>query len=300
MTAVNPVLPVSGVTARRSGRSWIAQHPVASFFIGAYVISWLLWTPAVLGYTDGAWVAVFFVGVFGPFAAAAYVTHATGGSVRGWLRAIFRVRIDRRWYLAALVFPPVLVAVVSAEFAALGESLDFSLTGERLASYLPLLVFCILLNGGPEEPGWRGFALPHLEERLSPVQSTLLLGFLWALWHLPVLAFEDDPQHGLGTLAFIGVLVSTVVGIMLYAFTYTFLWNRTHSALACVLLHASYNTAIGVMVLRPDSELEKGTYVLLQTCLNVTLLAVAIALVYFTRGRLGRSVEPSMTAGART
>lgn len=299
MTTANPVLPVSAVTARRSGRSWIAQHPVVSFFVGAYLTSWFFWTPAVLGYTEGPWVGVFFVGVFGPFATAAYVTHATGGSIRGWLRAIFGVRIDRRWYLAALAFPPVLMAVVSAEFAALGESLDFSLTGERLASYLPLLAFCILLNGGPEEPGWRGFALPRLEERCSPVQSTLLLGFFWALWHLPVLAFEDDPQHGLGTLAFIGVLASTVVGIMLYAFTYTFLWNKTHSALACVLLHASYNTAIGLMILRPESELEKGTYVLLQACLNVTLLAVAIGLVYLTRGRLGRSVESSTAAGAR-
>jgi membrane protease YdiL (CAAX protease family) len=296
MTVTNPVLPVSAVTARRTGRSWIASHPVASFFVGAYLISWLFWAPAMLGYTDGAWVVVFFVGVFGPFASAAYVTHATGGSVRGWLRAIFRVRIDRRWYLAALAFPPVLMAVVGAEFAALGESLDFSLAGERLGSYLPLLVVCILLNGGPEEPGWRGFALPHLQERLSPVRSTLLLGFIWALWHLPVLAFEDDPRHGLSTLAFIGILAFTVLGIMLYAFTYTFLWNKTHSALACVLLHASYNTAIGVMILRPDSELEKGTYVLLQTCLNVTLLAVAIALVYFTRGRLGRSAERPVEA----
>jgi membrane protease YdiL (CAAX protease family) len=128
------------------------------------------------------------------------------------------------------------------------------------------------------------------------VRSTLLLGFIWALWHLPVLAFEDDPRHGLSTLAFIGILAFTVLGIMLYAFTYTFLWNKTHSALACVLLHASYNTAIGVMILRPDSELEKGTYVLLQTCLNVTLLAVAIALVYFTRGRLGRSAERPVEA----
>jgi membrane protease YdiL (CAAX protease family) len=244
----------------------------------------------VLGYTDGLWVLVFFIGVFGPLASAAYVTHATGAPVRGWLRAIFRVRIDRRWYLAALAFPLLLMAVVSVEFAALGESLDFSLAGERMASYLPLLIFCILLNGGPEEPGWRGFALPRLQERLSPVRSTLVLGFLWALWHLPVLAFEDDPQHGLGTLEFIGVLASTVIGIMLYAFTYTFLWNKTRSALACILLHASYNTAIGVMILRPDDELEKGTYVLLQTCLNVSLLVVAIALVYFTGGRLGQSI----------
>lgn len=267
---------------------WVRRHPLAAFFVGAYVFSWVLWLPAVLGFDEGFGVALFFLGVFGPATSAAVVVGLTGGSPREWLRSVLRVRFGLRWVAYAIGVPVGVVVVASLAFALTGEDLDFSLVEERLVSFLPVLAFTFLLNGGPEEPGWRGFALPRLEERLAPVRATLLLGILWAFWHLPLLAVEDDPSHGLGTWAFAGVIVLTVLGIVLYAFPYTFLWNRTGSALACMLLHAGFNTAIALVVLRPASALEEGTYVVLQVSLDATLLALALALVVATGGRLGR------------
>jgi CAAX protease family protein len=122
--------------------------------------------------------------------------------------------------------------------------LDFGLVGERVAAFLPTLLFCLLINGGPEEPAWRGSALPRLQERFSPVKATLVLGTIWGLWHLPLLLVEDNVDHDLGALAFAGMLVWTLGGFIAYAFTYTYLWNRTRSAPLCMLLHASYTTAI--------------------------------------------------------
>jgi membrane protease YdiL (CAAX protease family) len=270
----------------------IRAHPVAGFFVLTFAISWTLMTPAMVAGLDSAAAIPFFLGVFGPFAAAALVTRATGGSVRVWLRTSFRWRQPKRWYAAVIAFPVLLAAVASAEFALLGERLDFGLVGERAAAFLPLLIYCLLLNGGPEEFGWRGFALPRLQERFSPVRATFALGIPWGLWHLPLLLAEDNPDHGLAPLAYVALLLWTLGGFVAYSFTYTYVWNRTNSIFLSMLLHASYNTALGVVILRPADELVEGAYVKLSLALTGTLWLVALALVALTHGRLGLGPVP--------
>ncbi|HEX6236718.1 MAG TPA: type II CAAX endopeptidase family protein [Acidimicrobiales bacterium] len=275
-------------TRTAPARAWVASHPIPAFFAGAYLISWVLWAPAALGFDGGLGTALFFVGVFGPMAAAATVVHLGGGSAREWARKIFHVRFDRRWFLFALGLPFAIAAISSAGFVLAGETLDFDLLGERLAMLLPLLVVTFLLNGGPEEPGWRGFALPRLQERLSPVRATTLLGVLWALWHLPLLAIEDNPSHGLDTWGFAATSALFIVGVVLYAFPYTYLWNRTKSAIAAMALHAGFNTSLAVVILRDEDSLVEGTYLVMQVSQTMVLLAVAVGLVLATGGRLGR------------
>jgi uncharacterized protein len=132
--------------------------------------------PAVItGDLGGLPAAFFFLGVFGPASAGAIVTRATGASIRGWLREIFKFRLLARLYIAAIGVPVVLAVVASAGFALAGESLDFGLAGERAAAFVPLFVFCLLLNGGPEEPGWRGFALPTSRSASPPFGRRLSL-----------------------------------------------------------------------------------------------------------------------------
>jgi membrane protease YdiL (CAAX protease family) len=277
-------------------RSSISVHPTAAFFVLAFAMSWTLMAPAMIVGLDSLAAVPFFLGVWAPAAAAAIVVRTTGGSIRHWLRDILRWRVPRRYYLLALGFPIALAIVASAEFAVAGERLDFGLVGERAAAFLPLLLFCLLLNGGPEEPAWRGFALPRMQERLSPVKATVLLGTIWGLWHLPLLLVEDNVDHDLAALAFAGMLVWTLAGFTAYAFTYTYLWNRTHSALLCMLLHASYNTALGVVILRPADELVGDSYVAISLALTGTLWLVAIGLIVATRGRLG--LQPGGRAAA--
>src|SRR5690606_8411033 len=96
---------------------------------------------------------------------------------------------------------------------------------------LATFVFVAVLGGGLEEPGWRGFALPRLQERLGPLRATALLGLLWGVWHVPLY----------GPLGFAVPFV--------LAFLYTPLYNRTGSVLLCVLLHASFTPAQDHLVL---------------------------------------------------
>jgi membrane protease YdiL (CAAX protease family) len=115
----------------------------------------------------------------------------------------------------------------------------------------------------------------------------VVLGTIWGLWHLPLLLVEDNVDHDLAALPFAGMLVWTLAGFIAYAFTYTYLWNRTRSAPLCMLLHASYNTALGLVILRPADELVGQSYVAISLALTGTLWLVAGALMLATSGRLG-------------
>lgn len=276
--------------------AWVRRWPVAAFFVLAYLYSWMFWAPAALGYDAPASQIAVFVGVWGPAAAGLTVTWLLGRSVRGWVRGMFRWRVQRRWYAFALGVPAAVIGVVSLAFVAFGEDLDGSLLGERLAVYLPMLVFLTLLGGGNEEWGWRGFALPELLERHRPVAATLILGSLWAMWHLPLLAAQEDLSHGLGGLELTVVLAATVANIVGLAFIYTYLYLHTRSALLAALLHGSFNAANGTLVLR--DEIEGNAYAVMQYCITATTLLVVLVLIFSTRGRLGPGSDRQDPPGA--
>lgn len=127
----------------------------------------------------------------------------------------------------------------------------------------------LLLGGGLEEPGWRGFGLPHLLESHTPVRATLILGLAWGIWHVPVY----------GPLGFVVPMV--------LAFFYTYLWARTRSVLLCVVLHASFTPAQDHLILLPRDEAYSSALDAPDLAiLGVYLVSVAL-LVLLTRGRLG-------------
>lgn len=266
-------------------RTRVANHPVAAFFSFTYLYSWLFWAPAALGDDGAAGQLAIFVGVWGPAAAGLTVTWLLGRSVSSWTRNMFHWKVQARWYVFALALPAAVIAVVSVAFVSLGHDLDGALLAERLAVYVPMLVFLTLVGGGNEEWGWRGFALPELLQRRSPVAATLVLGTLWAIWHLPLLAAQDDLSHGLGGFALTLVLTATVVNIVGLAFIYTYLYRSTRSAVLAVLLHGSFNTANGTLVLR--EEIEGTAYATMQYCITFTTLAIVAGLWLITHGRFG-------------
>jgi uncharacterized protein len=88
----------------------VKRHPVASFFVLTYTISWLAWLPATLGYRGGADTALSMIAQFGPALAALVVVY-TGASIRGWARQIVRWRASPRWYAVAFGLPAVLIGL---------------------------------------------------------------------------------------------------------------------------------------------------------------------------------------------
>ncbi len=248
---------------RQGMRGWVKRHPVASFFVLAYAITWLAWLPDILGCRGNLGQMFLMIAQFGPAVAALILTWYTSASIRSWFRSIVRWRVGLWWYAVAIGLPVVLIAVQGALFGLLGYPLDIASIRGRLVNFLPSAIILALIAGLGEEPGWRGFALPRLEDRYAPVLATALLGFVWAMWHLPLVFVNPRFSHGFTSVAPQALLaLLTMVTIFFYAFFYTLVYNRTQSVLLCMLLHGSFNAAIGLL---PASfeVLQRGTYVAL-------------------------------------
>jgi membrane protease YdiL (CAAX protease family) len=230
----------------------LLRRPLASFFVLAFAFSWACWSVPALGYPDGLGNVAYVLGGFGPLVAAATMTRLMGASVGAWFKGLFRWRVAPRWYAYAIGVPVALVIAMTAEFALLGEKLDWSILDERLIAFLPSLVFVALAGGGNEEPGWRGFALPRLQDRMTPVRATLLLGVLWAPWHLPLLFASADSSHGLPLGGVLIVATLTLVSIVGYAFAYTYLLNRAVALLIRLTGGQLGRDGAAIRVLRPS------------------------------------------------
>ncbi|GAA3162101.1 type II CAAX endopeptidase family protein [Blastococcus jejuensis] len=246
---------------------WAGRRPLLAFVVLAYAISWTLWLPGVLGVGGAPGYALLVAGAFGPALAAALVIRWTGGSVRGWFRSLWRVRVPLRFYAYAIGLPVLLFGSLNLVLAALGESVHLDRAGDAALSFLGTFVVVGLIGGGQEEPGWRGFALDRFQERHSPLAATALLGVVWGLWHLPL--------YGIG-----------FVGPMLFVVFYTWLWNRTGSILLCVLLHAAFTPSLEHLLLVDDN-------LTVDLVILGGLLAAAAVLVLLTRGRLGYDHRPA-------
>jgi membrane protease YdiL (CAAX protease family) len=247
--------------AQVSADTWIRRHRLIFYFALTYAISWPLWLLSRLaGGTLGTVLLV--VGGFGPLLSAAITIRYSGGSLIDWLHAIVRWRVPVRFYVYALGLPVLIMAVMNAVLAALGQEPEVSSLPERIPGYLQTFFLTAVIFGGQEEPGWRGFALPRLEDRHVPLVATLILGIGWGVWHIPLY----------GPAGFVVPLV--------LAFFYSWLYNRTRSVLLCILLHASFTAAQDHLLLSADSRIVD--FVLLGT-----YVVGAGVLIAITRGRLG-------------
>jgi membrane protease YdiL (CAAX protease family) len=168
-------------------------------------------------------------------------------------------------------------------------SFDVSAQPFTLA-YLSAFVVMVLI-GGPlfEEPGWTGFAQPRLQRLHGPLVGGLILGSLWALWHLPGFLVPSQGPTDIpprGTVLDFVVFALALVGLRL-----VIVWvanNTRGSVFMAILTHASWNAfyAAALVGLFPEPAV-LGSY------LNLTIAACALALVLIavTRGRLGYRPE---------
>jgi uncharacterized protein len=277
-------------SSSRTLKDLLRTHPLVSYFVLAYAGSWIVNIPAILafwGYLPKGWVDLFYVNTFtGPFLAAFVMTGITEGrpGVDRLLRRFLIWRVGWPWYAFILLGIPALMLAGLLVLPGVAASFQ-GLTPNFFLTY-PLDFVLILLIGGPlgEEPGWRGFALPRMQPRFGPLGGTLLLGFLWACWHLPT--FLTPAQHGgpgtdWGTFFTNFPIFTTEVMAMAVIFTWVF--NHTRASIfIAILLHASIDSSSKLVSLFPDP--------LVQNHDPEVLLAfglTALVLIAVTRGRLG-------------
>lgn len=231
------------------------------FFALAFGISWAAWIPLALGSTnriplpnDTTLLRLF--GAFGPFLAAILTTAVFEGrtGIGSILRRFFIWQVNLKWYLFVLFWPALLSLVTSGFYVLLGGAApDFAnppyfqlyplppeLKAINPLIILPFVFLQQMLLGSAmgEEPGWRGFALPRLQAARNPLGSSLILGFLWGLWHLPLYFIQNDP---IAETPFFWMLV----GLLADSILYTWIFNNTSGSLLLVLLfHAAQATTL--------------------------------------------------------
>jgi membrane protease YdiL (CAAX protease family) len=220
------------------------RHPVATFFLFAFAITWVVWVPRAaasqgLLVTDLP-IVVGQVWSWGPAIAALGAAALTGGrtALRELGARLVRWRVGWQWYLVVLIGPAAFSFTVAGLYALLGGS--WAAAAPRaldvgVLALVPLFVVLALTDGVGEEVGWRGYALPRLLAHHSALAASLLLGVLWALWHLPLFWTEGYPlyQRPIWLL---------IVDLPAQAVIYTWIFQHTRgSVLLAILLHAASN-----------------------------------------------------------
>lgn len=215
------------------------------FFLLAFGFSWAVEIPLALQ-AHGLiaphipWPLHYLSG-YGPMLAAIIATTVTGGKKA--LQALFgrmiRWRVRPIWWLVALA-PLAVYALLAVGLRFIqGQWSGFGALG--LIEFLPnlglgALLFWFLTFGLGEETGWRGYALPRLQQGRSALSATLILWVFWALWHLPLFFYLYDAASVVGFL--LGLLAGAVV--------LTWLYNSTGgSVLLVAVWHGTFNFVTG-------------------------------------------------------
>ena len=280
---------------RASRIPWVDDHPVAAFVVGAYAYTWIVTAPAVV--LPASWTAAIlvYVGSFGPPISAAAVTWLRGDDVRAWAAQIVRWRVGWRWWAVALGLPIAAAVLITLGILAVRGPVDLGRTLPSPLLFVGLFLFSMVLSGGlNEEPGWRGFAQARLNERYGALRASLLVGVVWAGWHLPYFFAPVTPQSSFPLVNQLGWLGGILTLSVLLAWVY----NGTGSVLLAMALHAMANTADVVIPLVPEAivvdgvvdEGAVGTVVVVHLAVYVLIVLAVVA--YYGRERLADGEVP--------
>jgi len=256
------------------------------YVVLAFLLSWAILIPEALG-SAGLFdirlppIALALAG-FGPALAAVITSWVETGprGLRSLLRRLLIVRLPWRWYLIALLGPAIILLVGRGLEQVLGGGVtpvdQPPLQAEMGLSHVPVIVFLfgllannLIITLG-EELGWRGFALPRLQFFWAPLTSGIVLGFLWGVWHLP-LVWTPASRSAVAELP----LWAFIIDITATSVLYVWIFNHTRGSVAiATLVHAANNTAS--VFLMPAGAINSRQFFL---TIGVRLTAVALVLV---------------------
>jgi uncharacterized protein len=186
-------------------------------------------------------IALFIIGGFVPSLSAIFLTWNKEGvpGLQRLGRRIIQLDLGWRWYMFIFL---IVIGGTTGQLTInqlLGHTFDGTLFIKQSGSFLPLLIL------GPlsEEIGWRGYALERLQTRWNALAASLMIGLIWAFWHLPLFMMVGTSQHELG-VPFIGFVIKMISGSILYTWLYN---NTKHSLWSAILFHWLYTYAAQVL-----------------------------------------------------
>lgn len=267
-------------TATPPGRE---RLPLAGVILMIFVVSWIGTVPQVMGSWVGAkavpgYVKLLQIFILAPGLVALWAAWMNGGraGLRQLLGRLVRWRAHWWIYAAVLLGPPAVVLASVLLSNAFGfTALTLPAPAQALAAFAPTFLVYLLLN--TEELAWRGYVLPRMQVRWSPLVAALLLGAIWTLFHLPYFLMKDGHPGGFTPLLFLLMLLPFSVLL-----TRTF--NATAgSVLLPHLLHQSINSWAEALPFLP-----RFTHSLVPLTIGVAIVIALAAIVAVVRPSMWR------------
>lgn len=214
-----------------------------AFFVLTFAFSWGIWIPAILigldEYGLAAYTPLAMIGGFAPMAAAVTLVARRHGWQESWqfFRQAFDLKTKSVYLLLALLVPLTIIMV--AHFLAQAVNLEVAETLFPEAAnpwliFIPYFFLALLVGGGQEEFGWRGYVQQPLQQRFGIIKASLLIGVIWGIWHLPLWFFPE----GQGQYSVVAFVIHTAAVSLVYGLLY----NASGQKLIVPLLfHAMWN-----------------------------------------------------------
>ncbi|WP_042351462.1 CPBP family intramembrane glutamic endopeptidase [Bacillus massiliigorillae] len=234
---------------------------VRRFLFFTFFSSWLLWGTLAL-------LTQFHLLTFG--SALSYILFILGGVTPAiceiWLKKKYSSKAEFTSFIGNIKNPryPFVWYVLTIGLAFLACFLPTLWGGATMKNplYLAFInVPIMIIGGGLEEIGWRGYLQPTLQKRWSPFTSTLIVGAIWAIWHLPLWFVVGSNQLNMNFLWF------TLIALAL-SFLLTVIYLATKSIFLCMIFHAFINSFWEVYI--PETNVSSA------------LLTLLLALIIFT------------------
>ncbi len=246
------------------------------FFGLTFALSWAVWMPLALLQIEHP---VYRLGTFGPAIVALALTAAREGraGLRDLGEKVLIWRVSVFWYLFSF-FSTAVVALAAIRLHVLlgGKAGEFN-DPAQLYLVIPVVLYVLFTSVVGEEIGWRGYALPRLQDRFGALGASLILGLVWGIWHLPLFWMAGNFHQHIPVSLFL--LQTTGFSVL-----YTWMWNNTRGSLLMPhLFHAASNTTLGVLPILPTAAYPATRPLWLGVGL-LWLMVVAVVAVYGPRG----------------
>ena len=269
------------------------RSPLA-FFVLTFLVSWTCFIGSAAIRDDASQLqmvaayAVYMVGVFAPALVAMALTFRSGGrsAVRGLLSGVLRYPAQARWWVFAFSYmavaklsAAVLHRLIAGTWPVFGQ--------EAWLVMIPATILSTPMQSG-EEVGWRGYALPGLSSRIGLGPASLVLGVIWACWHLPFFFIPGVDKTGQSFPLYLAAVVAHSVAL-------AWLYWRTHgSLLITMFMHAAANNTTNIVPSATAGAANPWTF----SASLVAWLAVAvfwIGAIYFLVDMHGKTLEANVT-----
>ena len=255
------------INEKRNGRfsSFLTQYQLSLFFVLTLALSALIATIAVRIGNENISILTVFTPTIIAFILTAFVNGKAG------LHELFVKQTKQRfklpWLFVAVLLFPILAVIAITLYAQFGGA-PLTLRSTQLFPQMLL----ILLIGLGEEYGWRGFALPKLQQKQSALVASLILGLVWGFWHFPgYLIGVGVPLDMTFDLFMVWVIGATIL--------MTWVYNNTQSVLLSILMHMSANAAFNYLELLPEFTGDMFTFGLF---LGVVWVCAILVIIFFS------------------